>query len=114
MPRCHRKEQYYRGCRHTVSEYTHCGGDHPDDDTHNDACNKTPGIPPGTTERPPGLPGYCTSFCSAKSLGWYCCQCPTGSGIVKGYLMGDSTTLVHDTNEVGQYHVWCEYCTEAV
>src|SRR5437762_13483699 len=120
MARCHRKEQYYHGCGHTQYEYTYCNGNHTNDYASNAACNSTPGIPPGTTERPPGLPGYCSPFCIAKARGWYCCQCTTTDGeggarkqYVRGYLMGSSDSLVHDAHGLS-HHIFCGNCTAAV
>ena len=100
--RCHRIEDTYNGCGHIAFRYVYCNGGHQNDYLHNKACNETKRPPPGTTEKAPGLPGYCSNFCKAKAEGWYCCQCvemkngvPTRQ-FVTGYLMGNPTTLVHD------------------
>lgn len=109
MAKCHRKKQKYNACGDVVEMWKHCG-DHPDTDEDNYGCWSAKAGPPGTTERPPGLPEYCTRHCRAKHLGWICCQCDP-PGFVE-YTETENDDVAHRTAD-GELHYFCYECGDA-
>jgi hypothetical protein len=108
MSKCHQKKQKYNACGDVVEEWIHCGN-HPDTDEDNYGCYSGKAGGPGTTERPPGLPGYCTRHCKAKHLGWICCQCDPPK-FVKREDTGNNDVSHNAADE--ELHFFCYQCTD--
>jgi len=112
MPiKCSQKKQKYTSCGHTVYEYKHCGGGHPDTPDENEACYEDWRSGPGTSETPKRLPGFCTRFCQAEQRGWYCKKCSPDGEHVRGKV-NDNGILVHETAN-GEEHVFTVDCIPA-
>lgn len=101
------------GCGHIrVTVYTHCGGEHDDNENANRSCyrsapeedrNRAVSVCMGTE--------FCNRGCRGLYMGWICCTC--GFRHVDGFYHPTLRMVVHLTGN-GMIHGFCSGCRDVI